>query len=94
MNKYAKLLSRIIVVTAILAAVLYVADWAVLRFRVAHGTAYGTVEIHQFLATSLKGSKTEYDMTGTFQQQCTHSIFPQKGNAPCWWLERHSSQWQ
>jgi hypothetical protein len=94
MNKYVKLLSRIVIAGAILTGALYVADWATLRVRLAHGTAYGSVEIHQFLATSLKGSKTEYDMTGSFQQECTHSIFPQRGYSPCWWLQRHSSQWQ
>jgi hypothetical protein len=81
-------------VLAILLATLYVADWIVLRIRVTHGTAYGSVEIHQFLATSLKGSKTEYDMTGSFQQTCGHSLFPHDGNLPCWWLERHTAQWE
>jgi hypothetical protein len=94
MNKYIRLLSRIIFGLAILTGALYVADWATLRVRLAHGTAFGSVEIHQFLATSLKGSKTEYDLTGSFQQECTHSIFPQRGDSPCWWLQRHSSQWQ
>jgi hypothetical protein len=73
---------------------LYAADWIVLRIRVAHGTGYGSVEIHQFLATSLKGSKTEYDLTGTFQQTCSRSLFPHGGNLPCWWLEHHTAQWQ
>lgn len=81
-------------VAAVLLGILYLADWAVLRVRVSHGTGYGSVEIHQFLATSLKGSKTEYDMIGSFQQTCAHSIFPHDGNAACWWLQRHSAQWQ
>ena len=25
---------------------------------------------------------------------CSHSIFPQQGNPACWWLERHTSQWE
>jgi len=82
------------VVVAISLAMLYVADWIVLRIRVAHGTGYGTVEIHHFLATSLKGSKTEYDLTGTSQQTCSHSIFPHDGNLPCWWLEYHTARWE
>jgi hypothetical protein len=73
---------------------LYGGDWLVLRIRVARGTAYGTVEVRQFLATSLKGDKTEYDFMGTIQQKCSRSIFPQQGNPACWWLERHNSQWQ
>ena len=89
-----KTISQGMGVIAILLGVLYLADWAVFRVRVAHGSGYGSVEVHQFLATSLKGSKTEYDMTGSFQQTCGRSIFPHDGNPACWWLQRHSSQWQ
>jgi hypothetical protein len=92
MNLYRVL--RFVVIIAILAELFYLGDWAVLRIRVAHGTGYGSVQVHQFLATSLKGSKTEYDLTGTVQQTCNHSIFSHSGNQPCWWLQRHSSQWQ
>jgi hypothetical protein len=82
------------IVLVVLLGVLYVGDWLVLRWRVARGTAFGSVEVHQFLATSLKGSKTEYDLVGSFQQACSRSIFPQQGKPACWWLERHSSQWE
>jgi len=85
---------RAAVVAAILVELLYLGDWVVFRIRVGHGTAYGSVAVHQFLATSLKGSKTEYDMTGTVEVTCTHSIFAHAGNPACWWLERHTSQWQ
>lgn len=83
-----------VAVVAVLAELIYLGDWAVFKFRAAHGTAYGSVEVHQFLATSLKGSKTEYDLTGTTQQTCTHSLFPHGDATPCWWLERHTSQWE
>jgi len=82
------------IVLVVLLGVLYVGDWLVLRWRVARGTAFGSVEVHQFLATSLKGSKTEYDLVGSFQEACSRSIFPQQGKPACWWLERHSSQWE
>jgi len=73
---------------------LYLADWAVLRVRVWHGTGYRTVVVHQFLATPLKGNKQEYDLMGTVPETCSRSIFPQQGNPPCWWLVRHTSQWE
>jgi hypothetical protein len=75
-------------------ALLYAGDWAVLRVRIAHGTAYRTVTVNQFLASPLKGNKVEYDWTGTVDQRCTRSIFPQSGSLACWWLERHTTQWQ
>jgi hypothetical protein len=85
---------RAAITIVVLLVVSYIADWGMFQFRVKRGTAYGTVNIHQFLATSLKGDKTEFDMTGTVQQTCSHSMFPQNGNSACWWLERHTSQWQ
>jgi hypothetical protein len=94
MKPWLKRVLQGLAVVAILAEALYVGDWAVLRVRVKHGTGYGSVQVDQFLATSLKGNKTEYDLTGTAQQTCSRSIFPQDGYRPCWWLERHASQWQ
>lgn len=87
-------LLRVIGVVLGLVAVTYAADWAVLRARVSHGTAYGTVVVNQLLATPLKGNKMEYDVVGTAPESCTHSLFPQMGQPACWWLERHATQWQ
>jgi len=87
-------LGAVVIVALVLFGMLYVGDWLVLRFRVARGRAFGTVEVHQFLATSLKGNKTEYDLVGTFQEACSRSIFPQQGKPACWWLERHNAQWE
>jgi hypothetical protein len=87
-------LVRLLVALAIAAGALWVGDWAVLRARVAHGTAFGTVQVNQFLATPLKGSKMEYDYMGTVPVTCSRSIFPQQGNSACWWVERHKAQWE
>jgi hypothetical protein len=81
-------------VMVVLLGILYVGDWVVLQVRITHGTAYGVVEVNQFLATPLKGNKVEYDLVGAVQETCSRSIFPQKGNPACWWLERHKSQWE
>jgi hypothetical protein len=94
MGNWRRRLGGVVAVMIVLVGMLYVGDWIVMRFRVARGTAYGVVEVHQFLSTSLKGDKTEYDLIGTIQETCSRSIFPQKGNPACWWLERHASQWE
>jgi len=73
--------------------VVYLVDWAILRIRIARGTAYGTVQVDQYLSTPLKGNKDEYDYLGTTSVPCSHSIFPH-GAAPCWWVERHKSVWE
>jgi hypothetical protein len=94
MGKWAGRLVRLVMVLAVLLGLLYVGDWLVLRVRVSHVTAYGVVQVNQFLATPLKGNKVEYDLMGTVPMTCSRSIFPQQGNPACWWLRRHTSQWE
>jgi hypothetical protein len=73
--------------------VVYLVDWAVLRIRMTRGTAYGTIQVDQYLSTPLKGNKDEYDYLGRASVACSHSIFSH-GAPPCWWVERHKSQWE
>ncbi|MGD0514426.1 MAG: hypothetical protein ABSA29_14105 [Terriglobales bacterium] len=91
---WARRLGWFAIAVVVLSELLYVGDWAVLRIRVSRGTAFGTVEVNQFLATPLKGNKVEYDLMGTVQKTCARSIFPQQGNPACWWLQRHKAQWE
>lgn len=78
-------------------AVLYVLDSGIFAVKNARGTGLGTISVEQYLATALKGNKAEYDYTGTSDQKCSRSIFPQYSggdwNAPCWWLARHKVRW-
>jgi len=91
-------LLRIVKYLLIGAAAVYAADFAVFAVRLASGSGMGTVPVDNFLKTSLKGSKEEYDYLGTASQSCSHSLFPQYAgsawNSPCWWLARHRTKWQ
>lgn len=80
------------ILLAIIIAV-YLIDWGVLRLKASYGKGYGTVQVDMYLATPLKGNKDEYDYMGSQSKACAHSIFPH-GAAPCWWLSRHTSQWE
>lgn len=71
----------------------YLIDWGVLRVKASHGRGYGTVQVDVYLATPLKGNKNEYDYMGAQAKPCAHAIFPH-GAPPCWWLSRHTSQWE
>jgi len=73
---------------------LYLGDLAVFSARVRKGSAYGVVTVNQFLTTPLKGQKEEFDVIGTIQVTCARSIFPQPGAPACWWVRRHTAQWQ
>jgi hypothetical protein len=85
---------RITQILGVLFILLYAGDWIVLRARVAHGDAFRTIQVHQFLTTPLKGRKEEYDYNGDVDMTCSRSIFYQAGNPPCWWLARHTTQWE
>jgi hypothetical protein len=78
--------------------VLYALDWGVFEVRRMGGNGMGSVPVDQFLATTLKGNKAEYDYLGTANQNCSRTLLPQYAasdwNAPCWWLERHKARWQ
>ncbi|HEY0264160.1 MAG TPA: hypothetical protein VGC07_06525 [Granulicella sp.] len=81
--------------TLLIAAIaLYGVDWAMLHVRIKQGTAFSTIQVHQFLATPLKGNKQEYDYDGDLPERCSRSIFPQAGYPPCWWLSRHTTEWE
>jgi len=86
-----QLLAKIVMVAAIL---VWLADWAVFRIRIARSSAFDTVQVQEYLSTSLKGNKEEYDYVGTEQISCVRALFPHAGAEPCWWLRRHTVLWE
>jgi hypothetical protein len=72
----------------LLAAVLllYGGDFVRMHFR---SQPTGQVEVHQFYAVRLKGKKVEYMPLENADEICSHSLFPQLGYLPCWYVERH-----
>ncbi len=86
-----QLLGKIVMVAAI---VLWLADWSVFRIRAARGSAFDTVQVQEYLSTSLKGNKEEYDFVGAEQISCVRALFPHAGAQPCWWLRRHTVLWE
>ena len=67
-------------------AVLYGGDWAVLHFR---SPQTSQMQVKQVIAVRLKGTKVEYLPGDTLDVTCTHSLFPQRGDEPCWYLSKH-----
>ncbi len=76
---------------------LYAADWSVFEVRLVRGAGLGIVPTEQYLKTSLKGGKAEYDYMGTLDENCSRAMFPQyaasQWNLPCWWRERYRQHW-
>jgi hypothetical protein len=85
----AQLLLRGILGLAVVAALGYVADFAVWRARVAAGGGMDQVQVDLFTVAELKGGKEDYYPQGTVPVSCSISLYPQGGVQPCWWQRRH-----
>jgi hypothetical protein len=80
---------RIAVGVVLLAAVIYLSDWAVWRIRVARGGGMGKIIVSRVVVAKLKANKEEYYADGTGEVACSQSLFPQAPSGACWWVERH-----
>jgi hypothetical protein len=89
-----QILGRVALAGMVAAIVVYAGDWAVFAVRSHSGNGYDTVVVQQFLSTSLKGNKQEYDYLGTAQVSCAKALFPHGGANPCWWQRRHTQIWE
>jgi hypothetical protein len=83
-------LLRVLISFAVVTLAAFVLDFAVYKFR---GSPQSQVVVSRFLSIPLKGQKTEYDFLGTANVPCVVALFPQSGEAPCWYLQLHPNQW-
>jgi hypothetical protein len=85
--------SRVLLVAGSLLLLLYLGDHVSIVYRIPGGREqFGSVEVQKLLAVPQKNRKTEYIADPPEAQQCTHSLFPQFGLPPCWYLSRHANQ--
>jgi hypothetical protein len=89
-----RLLKRMLIAALLIAALLYLGDYLVLRFRIWRNLQpFGTVTVQVLYAISEKGppnaNRTEYSSAGPQEQTCVNALFPHLGYAPCWYLRRH-----
>ena len=94
MKRFLNILEMAVKVLLVSAVVLWVGDWAVFRVRAARGTGFDSVQVQEFLSTALKGNKQEYDYMGTADVTCARALFPHGGAPACWWVRRHTTQWE
>jgi hypothetical protein len=75
---------------AILALILlYAGDYILARF---HPQPLGSVDVQIMWAIKQKDNRIDYELGDTETRPCVHSLFPQMGYAPCWYLTRHRNQ--
>ncbi len=74
-------------------ALAFAIDLLIFRIRVAaNWNPYGSVVVDHYYAVGEKSGKTEYMFDPPQAQTCSHSLFPQSGYQPCWYLSRHPEQ--
>lgn len=82
--------TRVLIAVVLSLVVLYIVDYAVLRYRVAaNRNAFGTVTVHPYYAVPRKDRKTEFLFDDPRDQTCVNSVFPHLGDSPCWYLTRN-----
>jgi len=82
---------RIFLALAAITALSWVTDSVVFLLR---GSPTSTVNVSQFMSIPMKGNKVEYDYLGRVDTPCSQSLFPQKGQQPCWYLRRDPNVWE
>jgi hypothetical protein len=88
-----KLIIRGIGVLLAATALLYVGDYAALRYRIIRKLSpYDSVTVDSYYAVPEKNGKTEYDFQSSQQETCVNSLFPHLGYSPCWYARRHTDK--
>jgi len=80
---------RLVLATAALLVLIYLADGLVLHFR---HEPFGSVVVSRYDAIPEKNGKTEFVFEQPTTQPCVHALFPHSGYPTCWYLSRHTEQ--
>ena len=89
--------SYLIFLVVVLFALIYFVDfsWYQVRLHAPNlGSAKGSVHRIRLLAIPNKGNKTTFELDQVHPEEdvpCSHSLFPQGGNRPCWYVARHAN---
>jgi hypothetical protein len=78
-------------VLLLLAAATYGCEDLFLRYRISHNSGAPVLEqVPVYEAGEVKGGKLEFYFNQGESQMCVHGVFPHFGDAPCWYVKRHT----
>jgi hypothetical protein len=92
LHRFAVIARQILIGLLALAALVWIADYLLLRYHKAYpnsGDAFGIVEMQRLYAIPQKNGKIDYEFDAqqpVVETPCVHSLFPHMGNNPCWYL--------
>jgi len=84
-----KAAARVLFAVIVTASVVYLGDWAVLKFR---KDPTGTVMVRPYYAVPRKDKREDYMFDDPHDQTCVNSLFPHQQTLPCWYLKRHTDR--
>jgi hypothetical protein len=88
-----RVLLIVVLSLGILSALAYAGDYARIRYKVAaKQNPFGSVKVYRYYAVEEKARKTEYVFDRADTETCVHSLFPQLGYNPCWYVSRHTQR--
>lgn len=78
---------------ALLAGLVYAGDYVSIRYRIPKNrNQFGTVTVTRLYVIHEKNNKREYELAPSEDRTCVHSLFPQLGYPPCWYVSRHTEE--
>jgi hypothetical protein len=84
-------MKRLLFIAVLTSFILYLGDYLSVRYRIPKSRSqFGVVKIQRYYAVGLKSRKTEFMFLPPENQVCVHSLFPQLGYSPCWYLSRRN----
>ena len=98
MNRWIPIAKRILITAAAALVIVYLGDYAWLRYRMRKPTANDPFEVMTIQRTLKISHKGAYSEDGGFDfiledpqtQTCVHALFPHGGDNPCWYIRQQN----
>lgn len=88
-TRFRRLINRLALLATMVVLVAYPVDWLIWQLLRVAGKGAGTIPVTETTAASLKGNHFEVYSSQVEIVSCSHSLFPEGGARPCWWLRQH-----
>jgi hypothetical protein len=88
-----RLILRILSGFFLCVVLVYAGDFLAARFRIpSNRQTLDSVQVQTFWAITQKDGRIDYEIGDADTETCIHSLFPQLGYTPCWYLTRHTKK--
>lgn len=91
MRRLLKIVGRALLLAAAAVVVVYIGEDMLLRYRAKHGGADAVFDgVTTYESGAVKGGRQEFYFDQPQVETCVRAIFPHFGDAPCWYVRRHT----